>query len=46
MLRLAAVIALTWYALYFFSEKVIVLIFGPIDFDLWTRIAMAVNGAS
>jgi hypothetical protein len=46
MLRVAAAIALAWYALYFCSEKAIVLIFEPIDLDLWTRIATAVHGAS
>jgi hypothetical protein len=46
VLRLAFVTTVAWYALYYVSDKAIVLIFGQIDFDLWTRIAAAVRGAS
>ena len=46
MLRVAAAIAVAWYALYFFSEKAVVLLFGPIDLDLWTQIEVAVRSVS
>jgi hypothetical protein len=43
MFRLAVIIAVSWYALYILSEKAIVWIIGPIDLDLWTRVAAAVR---
>lgn len=46
MFRLAVLIAVAWYALYILSEKAIVWIIGPIDLDLWTRVAMAIRDAS
>jgi len=46
MFRLSLIIALAWYALYIVSEKAIVWIIGPIDLDLWTRVAVAVHNMS
>jgi len=46
MLRIAAAIAVAWYALYFFLERIVAVVFGGVDLDLWRQVALVARGMS